>query len=357
MSLLRSPPQPNPSFLPPPRSQPPTLLPRGGDVTASTKLTVGPRRGVQHPQETAFPATGDALWGGGYTKRCWAVFPAAHPSLQKEPEAGPCPPTRGREVKPQRSSKQVEAQTRHGSAAFHRGSLSPVRLETVEPGLRRAEISAIKDMSCQKNSKLIKVEGSVFSFSSENGIKTCLERRAPPVPSAPKAAPASVLLCPCILITTLLIFMRIGTQGGLQSVILSLSLSPPPPLPLSLSAESVFFFSLPFPTVGVLQIRARLRVHAEPRRCACKGRAPMGATGWVWDCPRGMGQPRHPEMKLNRAAPRGSEHVCAYVAAAVRLVAAWQRGAPVVGARARVCARIVCTAVCVRARLHYSWHL
>lgn len=123
--------------------------------------------------------------------------------------------------------------------------------------MRRAEISAIKDMSCQKNSKLIKVEGSVFFFSSENGIKTCLERRAPPVPSAPKAAPASVLLCPCILITILLIFMRIGTQGGLQSVILSLFLSPS----LSLSAESVWFFFFPSPTVGVPQIRTA---------CACR---------------------------------------------------------------------------------------
>lgn len=114
------------------------------------------------------------------------------------------------------------------STALERGSLSLLTLELVEPGLRGAEISAIKDMSCQKTSKLIKVEGSVFFFSSENGIKTCLERRTPPVPSAPKAAPASVLLCPCILITTLLIFMRLGTQGGLQSVILSLSLSFPP---------------------------------------------------------------------------------------------------------------------------------
>lgn len=101
-------------------------------------------------------------------------------------------------------------------------------------------------MSCQKNSKLIKVEGSVFFFSSENGIKTCLERRAPPVPSAPKAAPASVLLCPCILITTLLIFMRIGTQGGLQSVILSLFLSPRHlSLSLSLSRLNLFFFFSP----------------------------------------------------------------------------------------------------------------
>lgn len=143
--------------------------------------------------------------------------------------------------------------------ALQHGSLSPLRLE---PGLRRAEISAIKDTSCQKNSKLIKVEGSVFFFSSENGIKTCLERRAPPVPSAPKAAPASVLLCPCILITTLLIFMRLGTQGGLQSVILSLFLSLPPHT--SLSAESGFFFPFPFPTVGVLQIRTRPRVHGSP---------------------------------------------------------------------------------------------
>lgn len=75
----------------------------------STKLTAGPSRGAQHPEEAAFPATGDALWGGGYTKRCWAAFPAAHPSLQKEAAAGPCPPTRGREVKPQRRGKQVEA--------------------------------------------------------------------------------------------------------------------------------------------------------------------------------------------------------------------------------------------------------
>lgn len=82
----------------------------------------------------------------------------------------------------------------------------------------------------------------------------------------------------------------------------------------------------------------------------------MGATGWVWDRPRGMGQPRHPEMKLSCAAPVGSERVCAYVAAA-RSVPARQRGAPAVGARARVCARTACTAVCVRARLHYSWHL
>lgn len=172
--------------------------------------------------------------------------------------------------------------------------------------MRRAEISAIKDMSCQKNSKLIKVEGSVFFFSSENGIKTCLERRAPPVPSAPKAAPASVLLCPCILITTLLIFMRLGTQGGLQSVILSLSLSSPPNLSrLSRWVFYFFFFPFPFPTVGVL----RIRVCAQPRRrgacegprrgdTACAGCWQGWERGWVWDCPCHARQPRQPQVKL-----------------------------------------------------------
>lgn len=128
-------------------------------------------------------------------------------------------------------------------------------------------------MSCQKNSKLIKVEGSVFFFSSENGIKTCLERRAPPVPSAPKAAPASVLLCPCILITTLLIFMRLGTQGGLQSVILSLSLSSPPNLSrLSRWVFYFFFFSLPLPNSWRA---ADSRVRAAP-----KARSVRGAAAW-----------------------------------------------------------------------------
>lgn len=68
----------------------------------------------------------------------------------------------------------------------------------------------------------------------------------------------------------------------------------------------------------------------------------MGATGWEQDCPRGMGQPRHPEMKSSRAAPVGSERVCAYVAA-VRSVPARQRGGPLAGARARGCARVVRT--------------
>lgn len=197
--------------------------------------------------------------------------------------------------------------------------------------MRRAEISAIKDMSCQKNSKLIKVEGSVFFFSSENGIKTCLERRAPPVPSAPKAAPASVLLCPCILITTLLIFMRLGTQGGLQSVILSLSLSPPPP---PLSAESVGFF-FPSPSQQLVCCRSiRGRVCMQPRRRrACKGpwrgegaracqwrvaRLGVRVGGWEQDCPRHAWQPRHPETKLRDAERRsGWERACvrAYVTA------------------------------------------
>lgn len=155
--------------------------------------------------------------------------------------------------------------------------------------MRRAEISAIKDMSCQKNSKLIKVEGSVFFFSSENGIKTCLERRAPPVPSAPKAAPASVLLCPCILITTLLIFMRLGTQGGLQSVILSLFLSLFPPHLSRLSRWG--FFPFPFPTVGVLRIRVRAAPKAPGVRGAaawggpCAGRWQGWECGWLRDCP------------------------------------------------------------------------
>lgn len=153
--------------------------------------------------------------------------------------------------------------------------------------MRRAEISAIKDMSCQKNSKLIKVEGSVFFFSSENGIKTCLERRAPPVPSAPKAAPASVLLCPCILITTLLIFMRLGTQGGLQSVILSLSLSSPPNLS-RLSRWVFYFFFFPSPS----------------QQLACCGfacaRSPEGA-----ERARGRGVGTQPVLAAGRAGNAG----------------------------------------------------
>lgn len=139
--------------------------------------------------------------------------------------------------------------------------------------MRRAEISAIKDMSCQKNSKLIKVEGSVFFFSSENGIKTCLERRAPPVPSAPKAAPASVLLCPCILITILLIFMRIGTQGGLQSVILSLFLSPS----LSLSRLNLCGFFFPFPNSWCAADPYRVRVPTRGAVCARGGHGGLHA--------------------------------------------------------------------------------
>lgn len=166
--------------------------------------------------------------------------------------------------------------------------------------MRRAEISAIKDMSCQKNSKLIKVEGSVFFFSSENGIKTCLERRAPPVPSAPKAAPASVLLCPCILITTLLIFMRLGTQGGLQSVILSLFLSlfPPPPL----SAESVGFFSLPLPNSWrAADPGARSPEGAGRARGRGVGRPqcrPVAGLGMRVAAGLPLPQPRQPEVKL-----------------------------------------------------------
>lgn len=207
--------------------------------------------------------------------------------------------------------------------ALQCGSLSPLRLESVEPGLRRAEISAIKDMSCQKNPKLIKVEGSVFFFSSENGIKTCLERRAPPVPSAPKAAPASVLLCPCILITTLLIFMRLGTQGGLQSVILSLFLSLSPHLSrLNLCCCGFF----PSPSQQLLCCRpARRRVCTQPRRHrACKG--PRGGClcllvaqfgvrlgGWVQNYLHHTWQPRHPEIELRdgrRCA--GVERACVF---------------------------------------------
>lgn len=203
-------------------------------------------------------------------------------------------------------------------------------------------------MSCQKNSKLIKVEGSVFFFSSENGIKTCLERRAPPVPSAPKAAPASVLLCPCILITILLIFMRIGTQGGLQSVILSLFLSPS----LSLSRLNLcgFFFSLPQQLVCR---RSVPRARADPRCCVCKGRARGLARGCgcEWDCPHGTW---HPETKLSGAAR--SEHVCANVVPCARCgMSAWERSGTALPAElmhVRAGVRGACAHTCV----HYPGH-
>lgn len=195
--------------------------------------------------------------------------------------------------------------------------------------MRRAEISAIKDMSCQKNSKLIKVEGSVFFFSSENGIKTCLERRAPPVPSAPKAAPASVLLCPCILITTLLIFMRLGTQGGLQSVILSLSLSLPPPHLSQLNLWGFFFLLLPNSWYAADPYAAACACSpegAERARGRGAGRVPVLASGgwhdlgcgWVGGsriAPAMRGSPgiRRQNLGMPSGAPAGSEHVCAHM--------------------------------------------
>lgn len=199
-------------------------------------------------------------------------------------------------------------------------------------------------MSCQKNSKLIKVEGSVFFFSSENGIKTCLERRAPPVPSAPKAAPASVLLCPCILITILLIFMRIGTQGGLQSVILSLFLSPS----LSrLNLCGVFFF--PFPNSWRAADPYRMCVPTRGAGCARGGR---GGCGCEWDCPHCT---RHPETKLSRAAR--SEHVCVQCGAVhsvrdVGMGAERHGAASRADARASRRARSVCSHLCALSWLY-----
>lgn len=193
-------------------------------------------------------------------------------------------------------------------------------------------------MSCQKNSKLIKVEGSVFFFSSENGIKTCLERRAPPVPSAPKAAPASVLLCPCILITILLIFMRIGTQGGLQSVILSLFLSP------SLSRLNLcgVFFS-PFPTVGMPQIRTA---------CACRPEVlgvqgeDVGAVGVSGIAPIVHGIPRRSSAVLLGA----SMCVCNVVPCTRCGMSAWEQSSTVLPAElmhVRAGVRGACAHTCV----------
>lgn len=211
-------------------------------------------------------------------------------------------------------------------------------------------------MSCQKNSKLIKVEGSVFFFSSENGIKTCLERRAPPVPSAPKAAPASVLLCPCILITTLLIFMRIGTQGGLQSVILSLFLSPRHlSLSLSLSRLNLFFFS-PLPNSW----RA-----ADPCAAACARRAAAlcvqgegthGCHGVGTGLPLWRGAAPAPGDEIEPCCS-GGERACVRLRGCCALGAGTAEGRPGGCARARVCARVVCTAAGVHAHSHRSRHL
>ncbi|EOB05950.1 hypothetical protein Anapl_00540 [Anas platyrhynchos] len=128
-------------------------------------------------------------------------------------------------------------------------------------------------------------------------------------------------------------------QGNDAPVPLGLSRQPSPA-----TARPGHWEGIPHPSgkrqVGVLQICARPRVHAEPRRCACKGRAPTGATGWERDYPCGVGQPRHPEMKLSRAAPVGSDRACASVAA-VRSVPARQRGGPV-DVHVRGCARGLC---------------
>lgn len=112
----------------------------------------------------------------------------------------------------------------------------------------------------------------LLSIRERNQSLACLSLLPPPrplpIPSAPKAAPASVLLCPCILITTLLIFIRLGTQGGLQSVILLARSAPSLPFFCLLSAESVFhcapppsalLSSIQTATAALLQSRRGLR--------------------------------------------------------------------------------------------------
>lgn len=111
--------------------------------------------------------------------------------------------------------------------------------------MRRAEISAIKDMSCQKNSKLIKVEGSVFFFSSENGIKTCLERRAPP---RSQRSEGSACIRPAVSLHFNYHLINIHEARHSRGIAvchsLSFSLSPPPHLS-QLNLWGFFFLLLP----------------------------------------------------------------------------------------------------------------
>lgn len=80
---------------------------------SNSKLTIQPwpRRGIYHPKKAGFPkaTAGEVGGGGGLDKEMPGCISSPHVWLQRQLAAGLCPPTPGKEVKPQESSKQVKA--------------------------------------------------------------------------------------------------------------------------------------------------------------------------------------------------------------------------------------------------------
>lgn len=71
---------------------------------------MSPRRGIYHPKKKAiFPKDAVRPVGRGVLDRGAGLHFHPHTWLQRQEAAGLCIPTPGREVKPQESSKQVEA--------------------------------------------------------------------------------------------------------------------------------------------------------------------------------------------------------------------------------------------------------